>query len=134
VRLSGRNRYNASRGHILGGWHPPDDQGCFNDEHRTKVMRLTAEEFIRRFLLHVLPKRFVRIRHYGLLAGRNVASQWARCRQLLGVSEVEQTRAHLAGPASRMDWARPEMLPAVPGSFDTAAPGNDADRSVSRAI
>jgi hypothetical protein len=65
----------------------------YADEHRTKVMRLTAEEFIRRFLLHVLPKRFVRIRHYGLLAGRNVASQWARCRQLLGVPEVEQTRA-----------------------------------------
>jgi hypothetical protein len=38
-------------------------------------MRLTAEEFIRRFLLHVLPKRFVRIRHYGLLAGRNVTTQ-----------------------------------------------------------
>jgi hypothetical protein len=61
----------------------------YADEHRTKVMRLTAEEFIRRFLLHVLPKRFVRIRHYGLLAGRNVASQWTRCRQLLGVPDVE---------------------------------------------
>jgi Putative transposase/Transposase zinc-binding domain len=61
----------------------------YADEHRTKVMRLTADEFIRRFLLHVLPKRFVRIRHYGLLAGRNVATQLARCRQLLGVPEVE---------------------------------------------
>ncbi len=45
----------------------------YADDHRTKVMRLPADEFIRRFLLHVLPKRFVRIRHYGLLAGRNVA-------------------------------------------------------------
>jgi Putative transposase len=62
----------------------------YADEHRTKVMRLTAEEFIRRFLLHVLPKRFIRIRHYGLLAGRNVASKWTRCRQLLGVPDVEQ--------------------------------------------
>jgi hypothetical protein len=58
-------------------------------DQRIKVMRLTADEFIRRFLLHVLPKRFVRIRHYGLLAGRNVATQLARCRQLLGVPEVE---------------------------------------------
>jgi hypothetical protein len=56
----------------------------YADDHRTKVMRLTADEFIRRFLLHVLPKRFVRIRHYGLLAGRNVSTKWARCRQLLG--------------------------------------------------
>ena len=70
----------------------------YADDHRTKVMRLTADEFIRRFLLHVLPKRFVRIRHYGLLAGRNVATRLARCRQLLGApkepsveSRVENT-------------------------------------------
>src|SRR5215472_6934127 len=61
----------------------------YADDHRIKVMRLTADEFIRRFLLHVLPKRFVRIRHYGLLAGRNVGTKWARCRQLLGVPDGE---------------------------------------------
>jgi hypothetical protein len=61
----------------------------YADDHRTKVMRLTADEFIRRFLLHVLPKRFVRIRHYGLLAGRNVSTRLARCRQLLGEPNVE---------------------------------------------
>jgi hypothetical protein len=37
------------------------DLWCYADDHRSKVMRLTAKEFIRRFLLHVLPKRFVRI-------------------------------------------------------------------------
>ena len=71
-----------------------DDQVLFHwrdyaDDNRLKVMRLTAAEFIRRFLLHVLPKRFVRIRHYGLLAGRNVTTQLARCRQLLGVADVQ---------------------------------------------
>jgi hypothetical protein len=71
-----------------------DDQVLFHwrdyaDDNRLKVMRLAAEEFIRRFLLHVLPKRFVRIRHYGLLAGRNVTTQLARCRQLLGVADVQ---------------------------------------------
>jgi hypothetical protein len=55
----------------------------YADDHRLKLMRLSAAEFIRRFLLHVLPKRFVRIRHYGLLAGRNVHTRLARCRQLL---------------------------------------------------
>jgi hypothetical protein len=54
-----------------------------------------------RFLLHVLPKRFVRIRHYGLLAGRNVASQWTRCRQLLGVPDVEP-----AVERTWLDWLR----------------------------
>ena len=62
----------------------------YADDKRTKLTRLTADEFIRRFLLHVLPKRFVRIRHYGLLAGRNVSTKLARCRQLLGVPDVEQ--------------------------------------------
>jgi Putative transposase/Transposase zinc-binding domain len=62
----------------------------YADDHRLKVMRLTADEFIRRFLLHILPKRFVRIRHYGLLAGRNVCTKLDRCRQLLGVPDVEQ--------------------------------------------
>jgi len=46
-------------------------------------MKLTAEEFIRRFLLHVLPKGFVRIRHYGLLASRNVGTRLTDCRRLL---------------------------------------------------
>jgi Putative transposase/Transposase zinc-binding domain len=51
---------------------------------QTKVMTVAAEEFVRRFLLHVLPKGFVRIRHFGLLASVNVATKLARCRQLLG--------------------------------------------------
>src|SRR5215470_11054748 len=44
----------------------------YADRHRTKVMTVSAEEFLRRVLLHVLPKGFVRIRHYGLLASVNV--------------------------------------------------------------
>src|SRR5712692_5598174 len=56
----------------------------YADNHRTKVMTVSAEEFIRRLLLHVLPKGFVRIRHFGLLASVNVATKLQRCRQLLG--------------------------------------------------
>jgi hypothetical protein len=55
----------------------------YADAGRKKVMGLTAEEFIRRFLLHILPKGFVRIRHYGLLASRHVATRLASCRRLL---------------------------------------------------
>jgi hypothetical protein len=55
----------------------------YADGNRIKQMTLSAEEFIRRFLLHVLPNGFVRIRHYGLLASRNVATRLERCRQLL---------------------------------------------------
>ena len=51
-----------------------------------KVMALDAVEFIRRFLLHVVPSGFVRIRHYGLLANRNRQDNLERCRVFLGVA------------------------------------------------
>jgi hypothetical protein len=50
-----------------------------------KTMTLKATEFIRRFLLHVLPSGFVRIRHYGFLANRVCQEKLALCRALLGV-------------------------------------------------
>jgi len=60
----------------------------YRDGARWKVMTLAAEEFLRRFLLHVLPKRFVRIRHYGLMAGRNVATRLQQARNLLAPAEA----------------------------------------------
>ena len=57
------------------------------DEGRYKVMTLDADEFIRRFLIHVLPDGFHRIRHYGLCANGNRAENIAHARQLLGVPE-----------------------------------------------
>ncbi len=53
---------------------------------RDKTMTLAAHEFIRRFLIHVLPKGFHRIRHYGLLASGNRAENLARMRELLAVA------------------------------------------------
>ena len=50
---------------------------------KTKVMILDADEFIRRFLLHTLPDRFHRIRHYGFLANGSRRDHLARCRRLL---------------------------------------------------
>jgi Putative transposase/Transposase zinc-binding domain len=55
---------------------------------RYKTMTLSIDAFIRRFLNHVLPKRFHRIRHYGLLANGNRAANVARARVLLGVPET----------------------------------------------
>ena len=52
---------------------------------RYKTMTLATHEFIRRFLMHVLPKGFHRIRHYGLLASGNRAANIARARELLAV-------------------------------------------------
>lgn len=55
----------------------------YRHESRQKVMQLAAPEFIRRFLLHVLPSGFQRIRHYGFLANRYRAVKLTHCRQLL---------------------------------------------------
>ena len=53
--------------------------------HHLKAMTLAAAEFLRRFLLHVLPSGFVRIRHFGFLANRGRTAKLARCRALLAV-------------------------------------------------
>jgi hypothetical protein len=54
--------------------------------NQVKVMALPAEEFLRRFLLHVVPPGFMRIRHFGLLANRHRTAKLARCRRLLAPS------------------------------------------------
>ena len=55
----------------------------YRDDNRHKTMTLDADEFIRRFLLHVLPDGFQRIRYFGFLANRYRAEKLALCRQLL---------------------------------------------------
>lgn len=65
---------------------------CYKDyrhEAQQKTMTLQAEEFIRRFLLHVLPEGFQRIRYYGFLANPYRQQKLARCRDLLGTSQPE---------------------------------------------
>jgi hypothetical protein len=61
----------------------------YADDNRPKTMTLKAGEFIRRFLLHVLPPRYVRIRHFGLLANRKRKDNIALCRKILGDAKTE---------------------------------------------
>jgi hypothetical protein len=75
---------------------------AFNDGHvsfrwrdyahgsKQKVMTIATHEFLRRFLLHVLPRGLVRIRHFGLFANRNRSAALDRCRSLLGSAPVTQ--------------------------------------------
>jgi len=55
----------------------------YKDGNTMKTMSVSVEEFMRRFLLHVIPKRFVRIRFYGLLSNRNKKEMLIKCRALL---------------------------------------------------
>jgi len=61
----------------------------YRQEAQQKTMTVEAEEFIRRFLLHVLPQGFQRIRYYGFLANRYREEKLARCRELLDMPAPE---------------------------------------------
>jgi len=58
----------------------------YADGRRPKTMTLEADEFLRRFVQHVLPRGFVKVRHYGLLANRQREARLATCRRLLLVA------------------------------------------------
>jgi hypothetical protein len=57
----------------------------YRNNGQTKVLTLDVSEFIRRFLLHILPDNFYRIRYYGLFANRGRKAKLSRCRELLGI-------------------------------------------------
>ena len=78
----------------------------YHNEEKWKNLTLSGIEFIRRFLMHVPPKRFVRIRHYGLLCSRTKNKKLTLCRNLLGCQkylsklremEIPQMLEHLYG-------------------------------------
>src|SRR5438552_6763 len=74
---------------------------------RYKTMTLPAHEFIRRFLIHVLPKGFHRIRHYGLFASAKRAETIARARELLGLATPATEEAVEIDPAAAQPLAQP---------------------------
>ena len=53
-------------------------------------MTVTAEEFIRRFLMHILPDGFVKIRHFGILSSKNKQTKLKKCKELLGNYESKR--------------------------------------------
>jgi hypothetical protein len=79
----------------------------YADGNRVKETTVTAEEFLRRFLLHVLPAQFVRIRYFGFFANRHRAENIQRARTLIGRLEVlrfqrERVRPPRLCPACRL--------------------------------
>ena len=64
----------------------------YKQPNKQKLMTLEAGEFIRRYLIHVLPRGFVRIRHFGWLANTHREQKLALCRKLLGIEPPEQQR------------------------------------------
>lgn len=80
VAISNQRLVVLSEGEVTFRWKD------YADGNAVKEMTLDVREFTRRFLLHILPRGFVRIRHYGLLANRNRSERLERCRKLLASS------------------------------------------------
>jgi hypothetical protein len=85
VAISNNRLIDIDNGRVKFNWKD------YRDNSQIKVMDLEADEFIRRFLLHVLPEGFQRIRYYGFLANRDRRKKLALCRQLLGMQTSCQT-------------------------------------------
>ena len=85
----------------------------YADGDKVKEMSLAAFEFIRRFLLHVLPDQFFKIRYYGILSARNRKTKLAKCKELLGVPVTETAE-------DRLGWQ--ELLEKITGIDPTLCP------------
>ncbi len=85
----------------------------YADDHKHKTMTLSAEEFLRRFVQHVLPRGFVKVRHYGLLANRFREERLHRCRRLLLASPPtagSETAAVARAPRPCCPWCGGERI------------------------
>lgn len=71
----------------------------YKNQSQWKGITVSGEEFIRRFLMHIPPKRLVRIRHYGLLSSRNKNKKITLCRNLPGCKKYISKRKGLDAPA-----------------------------------
>jgi hypothetical protein len=94
VALSNRRLVKLDNGHVTLTYKDYAD-GC-----RHKRLTLETVEFLRRFALHIVPKGFVRVRHYGLLAHRGRGARLAKCRALLAVSASASAAPTLPPPTS----------------------------------
>ena len=92
-------------GELLFSWRD------YADHSRIKHMRLKLPEFLRRFSLHILPERFVKIRHYGLLSNRDRQQRLEHARQLLAqASQADLSAPERSLPQKSADGGRARML------------------------
>lgn len=135
VAISNNRLLGIENGQVLFRWKD------YRNSNKRKTMSLSAEEFIRRFLLHVLPDRLHRIRYYGFLGNRHRQEKLAQCRALLGSTTA--TEPNTAAPEHLEDYrdrceqltgislrkcpvcgqgrmVEVELLPAVPAFMDSS--------------
>jgi hypothetical protein len=110
-----------------------------NDRSKNKVMTLAAGEFMRRFLMHVLPNGFHRIRHYGLFANGRRVENLALCRELLDVSSIPKShdatgyadpcKTPVESPACPCCGGRMRIIEKFDGAYSRSRPAKRFDSS-----
>ena len=101
VAISNHRLISLADGQVTFRWR---DSAHHNEQ---KVMSLSLDEFLRRFLLHLLPKGFVRIRHFGFLANRRRATLLPLCRQALTAVQPQTQPEASAPKETRPLWLCP---------------------------
>ncbi len=87
VAISNNRILSAENGKVTFTWKD------YKDRNQRKLMTISADEFLRRFLLHVLPKGFNKIRYFGFLGSRYRAAKLQMCRKVLKVTAVHRARS-----------------------------------------
>jgi hypothetical protein len=105
VALSNERLVGLKEGQVSFRWKD------YRHGNQQQVMTLAASEFIRRFLLHVLPRGFQRLRHYGFLSNRQRAEKLERCRRLLGAGSVRDEALAPAATAPEADVGGEGLAP-----------------------
>lgn len=101
VAISNHRLISLADGQVTFRWR---DSAHHNEQ---KAMSLSLDEFLRRFLLHLLPKGFVRIRHFGFLANRRRATLLPLCRQALAVVQPQTQPEASTAKETRPLWLCP---------------------------
>ncbi|CDM58747.1 IS91 family transposase [Rhizobium sp. T136] len=104
VAIANSRIVGADDEHVDFRWKDYRRQG----HDREKIMRLDPLEFIRRFLLHVLPDGFHRMRHFGFLANSHRRQRIALCRDLLGQRSTSAEQPHCLNPNQGYPFTCPE--------------------------
>jgi hypothetical protein len=111
VAISNSRIVSVENGQVRFKWRD------YRDKSKWKVMTVTADEFIRRFLIHVLPPRFMKIRHYGLLGNRNKTTKLKVCKELTHTPII-----------AREEISTTQLIEQITGRDITKCPGCGSDR------
>jgi len=117
VAISNQRIVNIREGKVSFKWKD------YADKSKNKIMVLDGEEFIRRFLLHILPENFMKIRHYGILSNRSRKAKLGKCQEIFKLKQQ---------PVVKISWQ--ELLLKLKGIDVTVCPSCGKGQMVKREL